>query len=57
MLFVLSGIFVEPPTEGPCNYRGLTYQSGDRFPDEDVCNMCTCTRHGIACTEMACMQG
>ncbi len=43
-----------PPATG-CLYEGLRYAIGERFPDADGCNTCTCEDGGgVSCTERAC---
>ncbi len=39
-----------------CDYENETYQDGDKFPDKDGCNTCTCTNGEIACTEIYCYE-
>lgn len=42
------------PFSLPCQYKGKTYNPGDRFPAEDGCNTCFCQNGKIVCTEMGC---
>ncbi len=37
-----------------CEYNGVTYESGEGFPDVDGCNNCSCENGQVACTLMAC---
>lgn len=38
----------------PCDYDGVTYQSGDTFPSSDGCNTCACSDGRVICTLRAC---
>ncbi|AUX47552.1 uncharacterized protein SOCE26_090740 [Sorangium cellulosum] len=41
--------------EPTCEYDGVEYSPGDKFPDTDGCNSCYCTEDGdVACTDMQC---
>ena len=33
---------------------GQIHTEGESFKSSDGCNTCTCTEHGVTCTEMAC---
>lgn len=38
-----------------CNYKGQTYNVGQKFPAGDDCNTCTCESNGrVSCTEKTC---
>lgn len=37
-----------------CRYAGRTYGLHATFTSSDGCNTCTCTEHGVACTDRAC---
>jgi hypothetical protein len=44
-----------PKDDKPCRYGGKAWAVGDTFPDVDLCNTCTCSAHGVACTTRACL--
>jgi hypothetical protein len=37
-----------------CDYEGKTFPLGSSFGSIDGCNVCTCDKTGVACTEKAC---
>lgn len=41
------------PADG-CRYDGRTLALGEQVPSTDGCNTCTCTEHGVMCTELFC---
>jgi Pacifastin inhibitor (LCMII) len=44
------------PSDGTCEYNGVTYQAGDSFKSADGCNDCTCVENGlVACTLKLCV--
>lgn len=56
--FILTGCtsISSTPSSVACEYQGITYSEGERFPAEDGCNTCTCGEDGqVACTELACL--
>lgn len=38
-----------------CNYHGIVHHLGTSFDAIDGCNICFCKKHGVSCTEKACM--
>ncbi len=44
------------PIAPVCEWNGVGYSVGERFPAGDGCNHCFCDEGGsVACTEMACL--
>ena len=39
---------------GTCEHDGAVYELGESFDAGDGCNSCSCSKSGVACTQMDC---
>lgn len=44
------------PAQNFCEYNGWAYQHEESFESEDGCNMCSCNKGQVVCTQKACIE-